>query len=643
MQTDKAKVVGAKFKNLRRVLKTWKNQLPNLAKTIQNCKDVVLLLNTLEESRDITLEEWNFRATVIDQLKSLLSQQRIYWKQRGTIKWVKFRDECTEFFHANASIKNNKNTITMLGGDLGRELFEHEAKAQLISLAFKERLGILEFSGINIDLASLLHPAQNLERLQGEFTREEINKVIMDLPNQKSLGPDGFNGDFLKKCWPIIAQDFYDLCDGFFKGTFYLKSINASYVTLVPKKDCPLFIGYFRPISLLNSFIKLLNKLLAERLWKIILTLVHANQYGFIRSRTIHNCLVWAFEYIHLCKSTKEVVILKLDFEKTFDKIEYQAILEILQNKGFGPGWLGGIKDILGSGTSSVLLNGVPGKVFHCKRGIWQGDPLSPLLFVLAADLLQSMVNQAKSQGLINLPIPERVGSDFPIVQYVDDTLLIMEACPRQLLVLKDLLISFAAATGLKVNYNKLVMVPINISEERLSSLSNTFNCQKGSLPFTYLGLPLGTTKPRIEYFLPLVQRIERRLTCTSAFLTQGGKLQIVNSVLSSSVVFYYCSLKLHKGVIKQLDKYRKHCLWKGSDLNAKQPPKAAWPMVCLPKKGGLGVINLSAQNDSLLMKFLHKFYSKADIPWVHLVRDNYYSDCHLHGQQNKGSFCGET
>lgn len=171
------------------------------------------------------------------------------------------------------------------------------------------------------------------------------------------------------------------------------------------------------------------------------------------------------------------------------------------------------------------------------------------------------MVNQAKSQGLINLPIPERAGSDFPIVQYADDTFLIMEAYPRQLLVLKDLLSSFATANGLKVNYNKSVMVPINVSEERLQSLSNTFNCQKGSLPFTYLGLPLGTTKPKIEDFLPLVQRIERRLTCTSAFLTQGGKLEMVNSVLSSAAVFYCGTLKLHKGVIKQIDKYRKHYL----------------------------------------------------------------------------------
>jgi hypothetical protein len=105
-------------------------------------------------------------------------------------------------------------------------------------------------------------------------------------------------------------------------------------------------------------------------------------------------------------------------------------------------------------------------------------------------------------------------------------------------------------------------MLPINVSQEKLHDLSSTFDCQEGSMPFTYLGLPLGTTKPKIEDFLPLVQRVERKLTSTSAFLSQAGKLEMVNSVLTSTVIFQCCTLRLHKGVVNQIDKYRKHCLW---------------------------------------------------------------------------------
>lgn len=114
----------------------------------------------------------------------------------------------------------------------------------------------------------------------------------------------------------------------------------------------------------------------------------------------------------------------------------------------------------------------------------------------------------------------------------------------------------------------------------------------------------------------------------------------MVNSVFSSSANFCSATLKLHKGVIKQLDKYRKHYLWRASYLNAKQPPKAALPVVCLPKsEGGLGVINLSTHNEAMLLKFLHKFFSKADMAWVNLVWENYYSNGELPGQNHRGSF----
>jgi hypothetical protein len=97
-----------------------------------------------------------------------------------------------------------------------------------------------------------LSALENLEGLEDSFTKDEIGTTIHNLPSYKSCGPDGFIGEFLKRCWPVVENDFYDRCQGFYDGKICMQSINASHIVLVPKKDNPRKIGDFRHISLLN-------------------------------------------------------------------------------------------------------------------------------------------------------------------------------------------------------------------------------------------------------------------------------------------------------------------------------------------------------------------------------------------------------
>jgi hypothetical protein len=199
--------------------------------------------------------------------------------------------------------------------------------------------------------------------------------IVKTMPGDKAPGPDGSNDLFINKCWHIIKNDIYDVCMDFFSGMVDLQAINNSFITLVPKVTSPTTLNDFRPISLINCIMKIITKLLGDRLQSVIIPLVHQNQYGFIKSRTIHDCIAWAFEYIHQCQQSKrEIVIIKLDFTKAFDTIEHSTILQMMRHLGFNEQWINWTSSILQSATASVLLNGVPDKSLICWRGVKQGD-----------------------------------------------------------------------------------------------------------------------------------------------------------------------------------------------------------------------------------------------------------------------------
>ena len=362
---------------------------------IENTNNTLLQLDTLENQRSLTTPENNFRTIIKKHLLRLLDYQKKYWKKRCTIRHINVGEANNKFFHAMVTEIFRRNSIASLQLPNGTIISDNSKMEGIILVAFKGRMGPANPQPMKVNLKTLLKKDVDFSDLVAPFAHKEIDDMVSEMPPDRAPGPDSFNGAFLKACWPIIKNDFYLLCDEFHQGGLNLESINAGFITLIPKVNSPECVNDFRPITLLNCCLKLITKILANRLQKIILRIVHRNQYGFLRGRSIHDCLAWAFEYIHQCQASKrEIVLLKLDFAKAFDTIEHSAMLLILKNMGFPPKWLAWMESIFASGKSSVLLNGVPGRHFLCKCGVRQGDPLSPFLFLFVADGLSALLRR---------------------------------------------------------------------------------------------------------------------------------------------------------------------------------------------------------------------------------------------------------
>ena len=166
-------------------------------------------------------------------------------------------------------------------------------------VCIKKQDGYNFISSYAFQFAWLIARCEDLSSLVLPFTEEEIEAMVKHMPSDKAPGLDGFNGMFMKKCWNIIKQDVYKLCQDFYDCVVDLTPINTSFITLVPKVSSLEQVNDYRPISLLNSII--ITKILVDRLQLVILELIHLNHYGFLRSRTIQDCLAWSFQYIHQC------------------------------------------------------------------------------------------------------------------------------------------------------------------------------------------------------------------------------------------------------------------------------------------------------------------------------------------------------
>ena len=268
----------------------------------------------------------------------------------------------------------------------------------MITDHFRQHLGTSTFRPATFHWHSLGYQQHDLSSLEAPFTQEEIKDTIFSMPNDKAPGPVSFTGIFFKECWEIIK---FDLTAAFNQlhnlNAQQLNLLNSANIILIPKKMDAKHVGDYRPISLIHSFAKIFSKLLANRLVPHLNRLVLNCQSAFIKRRCIQDNFLYLQSTVRrLHRLKKPALFLKLDIQKAFDTINWSYLLEILQTLGFGPRWREWISFLFSTAMSRALLNGSQGDSFEHKCGVRQGDPLSPMLFILAIYPLQKILDLSK-------------------------------------------------------------------------------------------------------------------------------------------------------------------------------------------------------------------------------------------------------
>ncbi|CAL1369899.1 unnamed protein product [Linum trigynum] len=463
--------------------------------------------------------------------------------------------------------------------------------------------------------------------LEKPFTEEEIWECLSDSDGTKAPGPDGFSFEFYKRCWNFVKIDVLNCFSEFFATGRLPKIATHSFICLVPKKGATEDIKDLRPIGLMGSVNKFICKVLSKRLGQVLPAVVSVSQHASVRGRQISEAGLIANELVDSRRRSKKPgLLIKLDIEKAFDNVSWSCLFTVLARLGFKEKWRQWILGAVCSPTISVLINGESKGFFTAHKGLRQGDPLSPGLFVLVMDILSFMLSKLKEDGKIKgfFMNEEEQRGEVTHLLFADDTLIFCDASPDQILHIKATLACFQAVTGLKINLDKKVIYTVGDVPEP-EFFANILGCNWSSNPPKYLGYPLGAKLNVISFWDPILLNYKKKLeSWSSRYLSAGGRLVLLKSVLSNLSGYYFSLFKAPKKVIEDMEKVQRKFLWSGVG-DKRKTPLVEW-MICKSNRnnGGLGIRDLATFNSAMLCKWLWKYGVNSNGWWRTLIDIKY-------------------
>ncbi|KAL0284166.1 UNVERIFIED_CONTAM: putative ribonuclease H protein [Sesamum radiatum] len=501
-------------------------------------------------------------------------------QQRAKIQWLKGGDQCSRIFFRKVAMRRAAKRVFQIMNEAGRTLTAHDEVVDEFVAYYQRLLGgerrreFIDLRYLRSWARHVVTPDESMALVQTP-TREEIKDAFFDIAEDKAPGPDGYSSGFYKAAWPVIGEEVATAILEFFTTGRLLKQVNTTILALIPKVRVPSLVSDFRPISCCNVLYKVITKIIVQRLRLVLDKMISPSQNAFVPGRSIGDNILLAQEMFsgYNRQGLPMRCALKVDLRKAYDTVEWDFLSAVLHLFGFPDIFIGWIEECVSTPMFSVCINGNPHGFFKGSRGLRQGDPMSPFLFVLIMEVLQLMLQQLidQNEGFSFHWRCKEIGL-FQLC-FADDLLLFCKADVVSVQILRHGLDEFAKLSGLHANPQKSQLILSRSAQAMREHLTAALQFQEGHLPL-------------------------------SIQLSFAGRLQVIKSVLMSLNVYWAMAFILPKGVIRAVEKKMRNFLWKGNSVVGY--PKVAWSDVCRPiEEGGLGIRDILALNKALMSRHL--------------------------------------
>lgn len=296
----------------------------------------------------------------------------------------------------------------------GGAVMDHEEIREIIYEYYKQLFGSEERRGVTLS-ENAWSESRRVTKTQNNdlikpFSIEEAERVVKEMKENIAPGLDELSVAFFKSFWGVIREEIKAMIDDLNENKFDLARLNYGVINLIPKIQEANEVKQYRPICVSNVIFKIFTKMMSNRLTELADSIIGKNQSAFIKGRYIVDSAVILHEVLHeLRVKNLQGVVMKIDFEKAYDRINWGFLEEVMQCKGFHKQFIQWVMLTVSSRRVCININGQNGPFFRTYRGLRQGDPISPFLFNLVADTLDFLLGRAKQRGQIQAVVPHLV------------------------------------------------------------------------------------------------------------------------------------------------------------------------------------------------------------------------------------------